>query len=197
MIWCLFRGLVLLLRSSLDWLNQEDATASVWKGCFNVSPRSSLLAHQEGPFSGCYWVTSLEWPRIEWHSWRNYTNKQVKLKWTAAPFNNFFKYWREYKKIENHPCVQCLLMSNACSNNNNSTTTTLFVPSCTLHWFTCTQKLDKYIERVQAAHNNPYLPTSGDLNSGDSLFCTTPSPPHPRMSTAPTPQLPPRANKLP
>ena len=98
MIWCLFRGLVLLFRSSLDWFNQEDATASVWKGCFNVSPRSSLLAHQEGPFSGCYWVTSLEWPRIEWHSWRNYTNTQVKLKWTAAPFNNFFKYWREYKK---------------------------------------------------------------------------------------------------
>ena len=31
------------------------------KGCFNVSP------HQEGPFSGCYLVTSLEWPWIEWH----------------------------------------------------------------------------------------------------------------------------------
>ena len=70
MIWCLFRGLVLLFRSFLDWFNQEDAAASVWKGYFNVSPRSSLLAHQEGPFSGCYWVTSLEWPRIEWHSWR-------------------------------------------------------------------------------------------------------------------------------
>ena len=87
-----------LFRSSLDLFNQEDATASVWKGCFNVSPWSSLLAHQEGPFSGCYWVTSLKCPRIEWHSWRNYTNKQIKLKWTAAPFNNFFKYWREYKK---------------------------------------------------------------------------------------------------
>ena len=37
---------------------------------FNVSPRSSLLAHQQGPFNGCYWVTSLEWPRVEWHSWR-------------------------------------------------------------------------------------------------------------------------------
>ena len=33
MIWCLFRGLVLLIQSSLDWFNQEDATASVWKGC--------------------------------------------------------------------------------------------------------------------------------------------------------------------
>ena len=66
----LFRGLVLLFRSFLDLFNQEDAAASVWKGYFNVSPRSSLLAHQEGPFSGCYWVTSLEWPRIEWHSWR-------------------------------------------------------------------------------------------------------------------------------
>ena len=44
----LFRGLVLLLRSSLDWFNQEDVTASVWKLCFNVSPRSSLLANREG-----------------------------------------------------------------------------------------------------------------------------------------------------
>ena len=70
MIWCLFRGLVLLFRSSLDWFNQEDATASVWKWCFNVSPPSSLLANREGPFSGCYWVTSLEWPRMEWHSRR-------------------------------------------------------------------------------------------------------------------------------
>ena len=43
---CLFRGLVLLFRSSLGWFNQEDAAASVWNGCFNVSPRSSLLAHQ-------------------------------------------------------------------------------------------------------------------------------------------------------
>ena len=32
-------------------------------------PLESLLAHQEGPFSRCYWVTSLEWLRIEWHSW--------------------------------------------------------------------------------------------------------------------------------
>ena len=70
MIWCLFRGLVLVFRSSPDWLNQEDATASVWKWCFNVSPRSSLLAHGDGPFTGCYWVTSLQWPRIEWHSRR-------------------------------------------------------------------------------------------------------------------------------
>ena len=70
MIWCLFRGLVLLFRSSLDWFIQEDATASVWRGCFNISPRPSLLAHQQGPSSGCCWVTSLEWPRIEWHSWR-------------------------------------------------------------------------------------------------------------------------------
>ena len=93
MIWCLFRGLVLLFPSSPDWFNQEDATASVWKWCFNVSPRSSLLAHGEGPFSGCYWVTSLEWPRIEWHSRR--ITKQIKLKWTAAPSNNFSKYWRE------------------------------------------------------------------------------------------------------
>ena len=35
-----------------------------------------------------------------------------------------------------------------------------------------------------------YPPTSGDLKSGDSLFCTTP-PPHPRMSIAATPPFPP------
>ena len=64
-LWCvwwsdgLFRGLVVLFRSSLDWFNQEDATASVWKWCFNVWPPSSLFANWEGPFSGCYWVTSL------------------------------------------------------------------------------------------------------------------------------------------
>ena len=29
---------------------------------------------------------------------KNYTNEKIKLKWTAAQFNNFFKYWREYKK---------------------------------------------------------------------------------------------------
>ena len=70
LIWCLYWDLVLLFWSSLDWFNQEDATASVWKWCFNVSPRSSLLAHGEGLFSGCYWVTSIEWPRIEWYSRR-------------------------------------------------------------------------------------------------------------------------------
>ena len=53
MIWCLFRGLVLVFRSSPDWFNQEDATASVRKWCFNVSPWSSLLAHRDGPFTGC------------------------------------------------------------------------------------------------------------------------------------------------
>ena len=31
-----------------------------------------------------------------------------------------------------------------------TTTTTLFVPSCTLQWFTRYKKIDKYIERVQA-----------------------------------------------
>ena len=48
----LCQGLVLLFRSSLNWFNQEEATASVWKWCFNFSPGSSLLANQEGPFSG-------------------------------------------------------------------------------------------------------------------------------------------------
>ena len=73
----LFRGLAFLFRSSLDWFNQEDATASLWKWCFNVLPGSSLLANRDGPFSGCYWVTSLEWPRMEWHLRRiTQTSKQ-------------------------------------------------------------------------------------------------------------------------
>ena len=81
----LFRGLVLLFGSPLDWFNQKDATASVWKRCFHVLPRSSLLANGESPFSGSYWVTSLEWPRMECP--------------TAAPplphLTTFSKYWRE------------------------------------------------------------------------------------------------------
>ena len=89
------------------WFNQEDATASIWKGCFNVSPRSSLLAHQEGPFSGCCWVTSLEWPhRIEWHSWR--ITRKVKYCFSKACQNvrpRFFhsvlsNSLRDYRSID-------------------------------------------------------------------------------------------------
>ena len=118
------RGLVLLFRSSLDWLNQEDATASVWKGYFNVSPRSSLFAHQEGAFSGCYQVTSLGMAFM-----KNYTNKEIKLNRTAASFNNFFKYWWEYKIqriiLVFNVCL-CRITMNVCNNNNNN-----FI--CTLH----------------------------------------------------------------
>ena len=118
------RGLVLLFRSSLDWLNQEDATASVWKGYFNVSPRSSLFAHQEGAFSGCYQVRSLGMAFM-----KNYTNKEIKLNRTAASFNNFFKYWWEYKIpriiLVFNVCL-CRITMNVCNNNNNN-----FI--CTLH----------------------------------------------------------------
>ena len=71
-----------------------------------------------------------------------------------CPIYNFFKYWREYKKwkiihVRNTNVCLCRIIMNACSNNN----------------FICTQlyptliymiqkKLDKYIERVQAVHNN-------------------------------------------
>ena len=56
---------------------------------------------------------------------------------------------------------------------------------------------DKILPAMDKGELTAYLPTSGDLKSGDSLFCTTP--PHPRMSTAPTPPPHPhsRANKLP
>ena len=177
MIWRLFRGLVLLFRSSLDWFNQEDATASVWKWCFNVSPRSSLLANREGPFSGCYSVTSLEWPRMEWHSIgpeqsmksiidchrlifrssivqvlhsrRITQTSQKKIKWTAAPSNNFFKILAGI--IENCPygnvCL-CRIIMNACNNNNNNT---LFQYPTLIYMI---QKIDINTEWVQGAHNN-------------------------------------------
>ena len=112
----LFRGLVLLFGSPLDWFNQEDATASVWKRCFHVLPRSSLLANGESPFSGSYWVTSLEWPRMECP--------------TAAPSDNFFKILAGI--IENYPygnaCL-CRIIVNACNNNNNF----ISVPYIDLH----------------------------------------------------------------
>ena len=112
----LFRGLVLLFGSPLDWFNQEDATASFWKRCFHVLPRSSLLANGESPFSGSYWVTSLEWPRMECP--------------TAAPSDNFFKILPGI--IENYPygnvCL-CRIIVNACNNNNNF----ISVPYIDLH----------------------------------------------------------------
>ena len=39
-------------------------------------------------------------------------------------------------------------------------------------------------------YGGPEMPTSGDLKSGDSLFCITAPPPH-QMSTAPTSPTPP------
>ena len=40
--------------------------------------------------------------------------------------------------------------------------------------------------------HNSYLPTSGDLKSGDSLFCTTPPLPPPNVNSTNTPRLPAR-----
>ena len=117
----LFRGLVLLFGSPLDWFNQKDATASVWKRCFHVLPRSSLLADGESPFSGSYWVTSLEWPRMEC--------PRMECP-TAAPSDNFFKILAGI--IENYPygnvCL-CRIIVNACNNNNNF----ISVPYIDLH----------------------------------------------------------------
>ena len=165
----LCRGLVLLFRSSLDWFNQEDATASVWKWSFNVSPRSSLLANREGPFSGCYWVTSLEWPQMEWHSIgpeqlmkliidchqlifrssifidcsgpafkKNYTNKQKKVKWTAAPSNKILA-----GIIENYPYGNVSLSNNNECLQQQQEQQLYF---STLHWFTWYKNRYKYGE---------------------------------------------------
>ena len=51
--------------------------------------------------------------------WTNYTNKQIKLKWSAAPSNNFFKILAGI--IENYPygnvCL-CRIIMTATKNNN-------------------------------------------------------------------------------
>ena len=50
--------------SSIDinQFKQEDATASVYRMFWCFKP---LLTPQgKGPFSGCYWITSFEWPQI-------------------------------------------------------------------------------------------------------------------------------------
>ena len=66
----------------------------------------------------------------------------------------------------------------------------LFLVRCTYN------PIDLLCIRLSTLFILTYRPTSGDLKSGDSLFCTTSPPPHPRMSTAPTPP-PPHFNKLP
>ena len=123
----------------------------VFRSCLNafsiiarlIQP-SSLLVHQEGPFSGCYWVISLEWPWIKWHSWR-IANK---LKWTAASFNNFFKHWREYKKKGIiHVCNVCLcrILNNECLQQQQL----YFYPTLIY------MKQKNWIKiLVQATHNN-------------------------------------------
>ena len=116
----LFRDLVFLFRSSLDWFNQEDATASTWKWYFNVSPLSESR-----------W--SFQWMLLSNIPWmapggmafkKNYTNKQIKLKWTAALSINFFKILAGIK--ENYPygnvCL-CRIIMNACNNDNSISVT--------------------------------------------------------------------------
>ena len=58
----------------------------------------------------------------------NYTNKQAKLKWTPAPFNNFFKILAGI--IENYPygnvCL-CRIIMNAFNNNKNNNKNNKFI----------------------------------------------------------------------
>ena len=136
---------------------------------FNFSPRSSLLANREGPFSGCYWVTSLEWPQMEWHSIgpeqlmkliidchqlifrssifidcsgpafkKNYTNKQKKVKWTAAPSNKILA-----GIIENYPYGNVSLSNNNECLQQQQEQQLYF---STLHWFTWYKNRYKYGE---------------------------------------------------
>ena len=80
---------------------------------------------------------------------KNYTNKQIKLKWTAAPFNNFFKYWREYKK--ERIIHECNVYNECLQQQQQQLYLYPAVPYIDLH---DTKQFDKYRERVQAAHNN-------------------------------------------
>ena len=63
---------------------------------------------------------------------KNYTNKQKKFKWTAAPSNNFFNILAGI--IENYPygnvCL-CRIIMNACNNNKNNNF--ISVPNIDLH----------------------------------------------------------------
>ena len=113
-----------------DWFNQEDATASVWKWCFNVSPRSTLLANREGQWM---LLSNIPWMAPDGMAFKkNYTNKQTKLKWTPAPFDNFFKILAGI--IENYPygnvCL-CRKIMNACNNSKNNNF--ISVPYIDLH----------------------------------------------------------------
>ena len=133
----LFRGLVLLFRSSLDWFNQEDATASVWKWCFNVSPRSTLLANREGQWM---LLSNIPWMAPDGMAFKkNYTNKQIKLKWTAAPSKNFFKILVGI--IKNYPygnvCLCRIIMTNNECLQQQQEQQLYF---STLHWFTWYKK---------------------------------------------------------
>ena len=110
-------------------------------GCF-ASIIQASIAHQEDRLSNIPWMAPDRMAFV-----KNYTKKQIKLKWTAAPFNNFFKYWRENKT--------CLSLSNdnECLQKQQQQQLYLYsaVPYIDLH---DTKKLDKNIERVQAALNN-------------------------------------------
>ena len=63
---------------------------------------------------------------------KNYRNKQMKLKRTAAPSNNFFKILAGI--IENYPygnvCL-CRIIINACNNDKNNNF--ISVPYIDLH----------------------------------------------------------------
>ena len=83
---------------------------------------------------------------------KNYTKKQKKFKWTAAPSKNLFNILAGI--IENYPygnvCL-CRIIMNACNNNVWQVQQLYFI---TLHWFTWYKKIDINMEREQGAHNN-------------------------------------------
>ena len=79
----------------------EDATVSIWKGCFDVSPFYARISASWRSFQQML-LNNIPWKALDRMTFmRNYTNTKIKLKCTAAPFHNFFKrltfskYWRE------------------------------------------------------------------------------------------------------
>ena len=45
-----------------DQFKQEDATAAIYRMFWCFKPL--LTPREKEPFSGCYWITSFEWPQI-------------------------------------------------------------------------------------------------------------------------------------
>ena len=82
--------------------------------------RSTLLANREGPFSGCYWVTSLEWPRMEWITQTSKENSNEPM----PHLTTFQNIGGNNRKLSIRQCLS-LSNNNECLQQQHCRTTTL------------------------------------------------------------------------